>query len=120
MQLASLQQDGEVFHWWELQHDTPAHDSWLGLCEALIHFIGSAAEDEGSAVVVGLDEEEEPVEEEDPAEESPAAEDPIMGGGLPAYFGDFIDTLELILPWTTEYNLRADSWVRKPNESMKV
>ena len=112
VQLASLQMDGEVFHWWVLQHDTPAQDSWSGLCEALIHYIGTTAEREGPAVVM------EPVVEEEPAEEHPEEEDPIVGDEAPILMVDFPDMMEPILPWTTEYNLRADSWARKPNESM--
>ena len=65
---------------------------------------------------------EDPIEEDpivaDPAEENSAEEDPIVGGRALGYFEDFIDVIEPILPWTTDYNKRADSWVRKPNESM--
>ena len=61
------------------------------------------------------DPENDPIEE-DPIEENPAVVDPIVGGGVPGYLGDFLDMMEPILLWTTEYNLRADSWVRKPNE----
>ena len=121
LQLASLQLGREIFHWWVLQHDTPAHDSWMGLSEALTHYVGSTIEDEGSTNTVEQDnEEEDPIEHDpivaDPTEENPTTVDPIVGGGALGYFGDFINMVEPILPWTTEYNLRADSWVRNPNE----
>ena len=50
--------------------------------------------------------------------EHPEEEDPIVGDEAPILMVDFPDMMEPIIPWTTEYNLRADSWARKPNESM--
>ena len=75
-------------------------------------YIGTTVEHEGPAVVM------EPVVEEEPVEEHPEEEDPIVGDEAPTLMADYPDMMEPILPWTTEYNLRADSWVRKPNESM--
>ena len=61
-----------------LQHDTLAHDSWMSLCEALTHYVGSPVEDEGSTTIVEQDYVEDPIEEDpivvDPAEENSAAE----------------------------------------------